>query len=658
MPEARYDVVGIGNALADVIAHATDAFLVEHDLVKGSMQLIDTDRAVQLYRALGTALEMSGGSAANAMCGVASLGGRAAYIGKVADDDLGDVFGHDLNALGVAFHRGVPEGDTPTGRCIIVVTPEGERTMSTYLGVAELLSSDDLDQAVIADGAVLYMEGYLYDRDDAKKAFRRAAGIAHDAGRKVSLTLSDSFCVDRHRQDFAALVRDEVDILFGNSAELCSLYELDSLDDAIARVRTECELAAITAGKDGSYVVTADDVDAGAGRARGPGARHDRRRRPLRRRVPLRLHPVAAARRVRAHRLDRRRRGDQPRRAEAAGRAAYAAAVTPAGARSSAERWLAAEPDADVRAELQALLDGPDDELAARFDGGLTFGTAGLRAAIGAGPLRMNRLVVRQAARGLAEYVLELDADAADRGVVIGFDARRKSDVFALDSARVIAAAGLRVHLLPTPLPTPVVAWGVTELGCAAGVMVTASHNPPADNGYKVYLGDGAQIVPPHDAVIAERIAAVDPTTVAMAAEDDDRDRPAATVVRGRLRRRDARDPDAPGRPRRRRRLHPDARRRRRDRPARLRGRRPARAVGREGAGRSRPGVPDGVVPQPGGAGGDGPRRRPRRRASERSSPSPTIPTPIASARRSRSPTGRGDASVATRSGGCSPTTS
>ena len=260
MPSSRFDVVGIGNALVDVIASAAEAFLDEHGLVKGSMELIDTERAVQLYQALGTAVEMSGGSAANTMCGVASLGGRAAYIGKVSDDELGRVFGHDLNALGVSFRRGAPSADTPTGRCIIVVTPDAQRTMNTYLGVSSLLCSDDLDEAAIADGAVLYMEGYLFDRDDAKKAFRRAAGVAHGAGRKVSLTLSDSFCVDRHRQDFVALVRDEVDVLFGNSDELCSLYELSSLDDAIARVRTQCELAAITAGKDGSYIVTADDV--------------------------------------------------------------------------------------------------------------------------------------------------------------------------------------------------------------------------------------------------------------------------------------------------------------------------------------------------------------------------------------------------------------
>jgi sugar/nucleoside kinase (ribokinase family) len=260
VPAPRYDVVGIGNALVDVIAHAPDSFLAQHELVKGSMQLIDADQARQLYTALGTAVEMSGGSAANTMCGVASLGGRAAYIGKVSDDELGDVFGHDLNAVGVAFRPGPPESEAPTGRSIIVVTPDAQRTMNTYLGAAELLSSDDLDEATIGDGAVLYMEGYLFDRDDAKKAFRRAAGVAHAAGRTVSLSLSDSFCVDRHRVDFAALVRDEVDILFGNDDELCSLYELDSLDEAIDRVRRECQLAAVTCGKRGSYVVTADDV--------------------------------------------------------------------------------------------------------------------------------------------------------------------------------------------------------------------------------------------------------------------------------------------------------------------------------------------------------------------------------------------------------------
>lgn len=255
---ARFQVVGIGNALVDVIAHAADSFLVDHDLVKGSMVLVETERAVELYRALGSAVEMSGGSAANTMCGVASLGGRAAYIGKVSTDDLGAVFGHDLHAVGVAFRPGAPSTDTPTGRCIIVVTPDAQRTMSTYLGVSSMLGVDDLHEATIADGDVLYMEGYLFDRHDAKAAFKRAADVAHAAGRRVSLTLSDSFCVDRHRDDFRQLVRDRVDILFGNKDELCALYEIGDLDDAMDAVRQECSLVAVTAGAAGSYVVTPD----------------------------------------------------------------------------------------------------------------------------------------------------------------------------------------------------------------------------------------------------------------------------------------------------------------------------------------------------------------------------------------------------------------
>jgi sugar/nucleoside kinase (ribokinase family) len=256
----RYDVVGIGNALVDVIAHAGDRFLDDHGLVKGSMELVETERAVELYAALGAAVEMSGGSAANTMCGVASLGGRAAYIGKVSADELGDVFGHDLHAVGVAFRPGEPSESVPTGRCIIVVTPDAQRTMNTYLGVSSLLRTEDLDEATIADGEVLYMEGYLFDRDDAKAAFRRAAEVAHAYGRKVSLTLSDSFCVDRHRADFRALVRDQVDVLFGNDDEIVSLYEVDDLHAAMEIVRTECDLAAITVGAEGSYVVTPDDV--------------------------------------------------------------------------------------------------------------------------------------------------------------------------------------------------------------------------------------------------------------------------------------------------------------------------------------------------------------------------------------------------------------
>jgi sugar/nucleoside kinase (ribokinase family) len=257
---ARFDVVGIGNALVDVIAPADDSFLREYELVKGAMTLIETERAVELYSALPQAVEMSGGSAANTVVGVASLGGRAAYIGKVNGDDLGDVFGHDMRAVGVTFHRRPGDHGTPTGRCVIVVTPDAERTMNTYLGVSSMLGVDDLDEHVIADSSVLYMEGYLFDRDDAKEAFRHAAQIAHANERMVSLTLSDSFCVDRHRSDFRALVQDSVDLLFGNHDELLALYELDSFEAAVAALRDECEFAAITVGADGCVIVTPDEL--------------------------------------------------------------------------------------------------------------------------------------------------------------------------------------------------------------------------------------------------------------------------------------------------------------------------------------------------------------------------------------------------------------
>ncbi|MGA0357233.1 MAG: adenosine kinase [Ilumatobacteraceae bacterium] len=255
-----FDVVGIGNALVDIISHVEDRFIDEHGLVKGAMTLVDTDRALALHRSLGTSVEMSGGSAANTVCGVASLGGRAAYIGKVSDDDLGGAFGHDLLAVGVRFAPGGPADGVPTGRCIIAVTDDAERTMNTYLGASSLLTPADVDTDVVTAARVLYMEGYLYDRPEAKEAFRHAARASHGAGRLVSLTLSDSFCVDRHRDDFRALVTDEVDLLFGNADELIALYETDSFDEAVAAVRADCRLAAITLGARGSIVVTHDDV--------------------------------------------------------------------------------------------------------------------------------------------------------------------------------------------------------------------------------------------------------------------------------------------------------------------------------------------------------------------------------------------------------------
>jgi sugar/nucleoside kinase (ribokinase family) len=258
--DARFDVVGIGNALVDVISHAPDSFLDEHGLVKGWMDLIDTERAMQLYQALGSAVQMSGGSAANTMCGVASFGGTAAYLGKVSNDELGQVFGHDLLAVGVQFRPGAHHDEVPTGRCIIVVTPDAERTMNTYLGASSLYAKDDVDDAAVAAGRVLYMEGYLYDRAEAKGAFRHAASIAHAAGRMVSLTLSDSFCVDRHRDDFLSLVDDEVDLLFGNEAELIALYQTETFEQAVDELRKHCPFAAITVGAKGSIIVTDDEL--------------------------------------------------------------------------------------------------------------------------------------------------------------------------------------------------------------------------------------------------------------------------------------------------------------------------------------------------------------------------------------------------------------
>ncbi|MGE0880237.1 MAG: adenosine kinase [Acidimicrobiia bacterium] len=256
----EYDVVGIGNALVDVITHADDHFLDDEGLVKGSMMLIDTERAVKLYSAMGAGIEMSGGSAANTMCGVASFGGHAAYIGKVADDQLGEVFGHDLRAVGVGFSAPPAMLGVPTGRCLILVTPDAQRTMNTYLGVSELLGPDDVDDALVAKGKVLYMEGYLWDRPEAMAAYRKAAKVAHGGGGKVSLSLSDSFCVHRHRESFLELVANDVDLLFGNEEEILALYEVDEFDDAVRLVRNHCEIVAITRGKQGATVVTNDEI--------------------------------------------------------------------------------------------------------------------------------------------------------------------------------------------------------------------------------------------------------------------------------------------------------------------------------------------------------------------------------------------------------------
>ena len=257
-----YDVVGVGNALVDMIAMVDDAFLQSNNMIKGSMALIETDRALELTDAVGQSTRTSGGSGANTLAGIASLGGDVAFIGKVANDELGREFAGDMTTVGVDFRSGTPDGDAPTGRCIIAVTPDAQRTMNTFLGISTQLSSDDLDPQVIGAGAVLYLEGYLFDRDEAKAAFKRAASIAHDHGRVVSLTLSDSFCVDRHRADFQALIRDDIDVLFANEDELKSLYEVNEFDDAIELLRRDCHIAAVTRSEKGSVIVTRDDVHA------------------------------------------------------------------------------------------------------------------------------------------------------------------------------------------------------------------------------------------------------------------------------------------------------------------------------------------------------------------------------------------------------------
>ncbi len=253
--DSSYDVIGIGNAIVDVLAQADDAFLAEHGLNKGAMTLIDAAQAEALYAKMGSGIEMSGGSAANTMAGLAALGGSAAYVGKVSRDLLGLVFHHDIQAIGVAFDTAPLEGSPPTARCLILVTPDAQRTMNTFLGACVELGPDDVDPARIGAAQVTYLEGYLWDKPKAKEAFLKAAQIAHDAGRKVALTLSDAFCVQRHRDSFLELIDGHVDILFGNEHELMELYRTPSLDEALTAVRGACEVAAVTRSSRGSVIL-------------------------------------------------------------------------------------------------------------------------------------------------------------------------------------------------------------------------------------------------------------------------------------------------------------------------------------------------------------------------------------------------------------------
>ena len=263
MAATRFDVLGIGNAIVDVIARTQDDFLIAHRMRKGAMALIDEGGAARLYEAMGPALEISGGSAANTTVGVASLGARAAFVGKVRDDTLGRVFAHDIRAAGVSFTT-PPAADGPsTGRCYVLVTPDGERTMNTFLGAAQDLHPDDIDPEAIAAASIVYLEGYLWDPPHAKESFLKAAKIAHEAGRAVALTLSDAFCVDRYRAEFLELIRNgTVDLVFANERELQSLYETGDFNAAVGGLRNDARVAVVTRSEKGCLVITREETDA------------------------------------------------------------------------------------------------------------------------------------------------------------------------------------------------------------------------------------------------------------------------------------------------------------------------------------------------------------------------------------------------------------
>jgi adenosine kinase len=262
MTASRYDVLGIGNAIVDVIARTEDDFLVAQGMHKGGMALIDEARAQAIYDAMGPATEASGGSAANTIVGVASFGARAAFVGKVNDDELGRTFAHDIRAARVAFDTAPASEGPSTARCYIMVTPDGERTMNTYLGAAQDLHPNDIDEAQIAAAEVVYLEGYLWDPPHAKEAFVKAATIAHKAGRSVALTLSDAFCVDRYRSEFLDLIRKgTVDIIFANEHELRSLYQTADFESGAKALRADAKLAVVTRSEKGCVVISRDEVE-------------------------------------------------------------------------------------------------------------------------------------------------------------------------------------------------------------------------------------------------------------------------------------------------------------------------------------------------------------------------------------------------------------
>jgi len=260
MSETRFDILGIGNAIVDVLTNAGEDFLADRKLDKGSMRIIDSEEAETLYADMGSGVEASGGSAGNTIAGVSSLGSRGAFIGKVHQDQLGETFAHDIRALGVHFETTMATSGPPTARCLILVTPDAQRTMNTYLGACVTLTERDVDEEIVRASAITYLEGYLWDPPEAKEAFRKAMSLAHDSDRQVALTLSDAFCVDRYREEFCNLVTDEADILFANEAEIISLYKAASFDEALQQVKASGTLAALTRGERGSVVVSGNDV--------------------------------------------------------------------------------------------------------------------------------------------------------------------------------------------------------------------------------------------------------------------------------------------------------------------------------------------------------------------------------------------------------------
>jgi sugar/nucleoside kinase (ribokinase family) len=261
MTAAKYDVLGIGNAIFDVLVQTDEKFLGDHGMTKGGMALIDEARALSIYRDMGPATEMSGGSAANTIVGIANLGARAAYVGKVRDDQIGRLYAHDIRAAGVGFETPAAADGPATGCSYILVTPDGERTMNTYLGAAQELTPADIDAAQVAASAVLYLEGYLWDPKSAKEAFVKAATAAHQAGRQVALTLSDSFCVGRYRDEFLDLMRKgTVDLIFANEAELGSLYQSADFDAALTQLRRDIPLGVVTRSEKGCVVASKDGV--------------------------------------------------------------------------------------------------------------------------------------------------------------------------------------------------------------------------------------------------------------------------------------------------------------------------------------------------------------------------------------------------------------